>query len=269
MAPRCGGAAREADALGLTLRLVHGLVVPRGNYPGQSVVGADPRHGLLALARRELHEMREEARRTVADLMVDEEILERDPVALLRAHARTASLIVLGSDGFGQLGEHLLARITRGLVGHVDVPVVVVPPDCDATTGDGRAAIVVGDDGTAGSQGAVRLAARRAASRRAPLVIVRAGPGGSLVPDESVLGSDRPPAVRVVVTEERVERVLTDQAHDAQLVVLGVGEHGLLHHRHRTRPAVTRRVGCPVMIVPPGSSSDPVPAGAAEEGTSS
>jgi nucleotide-binding universal stress UspA family protein len=263
--PAVRWAAREARALGVSLRLVHGVIVPRGSYPGRSIVGVDLRPALFALGRREVQAMRDEALRTVPDLPITEDVVECHPVTLLREQGRTASLIVLGNDGFGSLGERLVRGIARGLVGHVDVPVVVVPQDREERTPEpasGRAAVVVGDDGTTGSRGALRYAAHRAASRRAPLVIVRAGPDARLLPEEApVLGADHPPSVHVVIAEERADRVLADQAQDAQLVVLGVGEHGVLHHRHRTRPAVTRVVGCPVVIVPPDLATDAVPAG--------
>jgi nucleotide-binding universal stress UspA family protein len=266
-------AAREARALGVSLRLVHGAIVPRGSYPGRSIIGGDLRQALFALARREMQAMREEALRTAPDLLVTEDIVECHPVTLLRGQGRTASLVVLGNDGFGPLGERLVPGIARGLVGHVDVPVVVVPRNRGGRTREptsGRAAVVVGDDGTAGSRGALRYAAHRAAARHAPLVIVRTGPDARLLPEEApFLGADRPPSVQVVIAEERADRVLADQARNAQLVVLGVGEHGVLHHRHRTRPAVTRVVGCPVVIVPQDLGTDAVPAGPTAERASS
>jgi nucleotide-binding universal stress UspA family protein len=266
-------AAREARALGRSLHLVHGLTVPRESYPGRSVVGVDLRKGLVALARRELRAMRDEALGTVPDLPVTEDVVECDPVTLLRAQSRTASLVVVGNDGFGSLGERLVRGIARGLVGDVDVPVVVVPRERRGRTREargGRSAVVVGDDGTTGSRGALRFAAHRAATRRAPLVIVRTGPDARLLPEEvPFLGVHRPPSVQVVIAEERADRVLTDQARTAQLVVLGVGEHGALHHRHRTRPAVTRAVGCPVVIVPADLATDAVPAGSAGQRASS
>ncbi|HWN25639.1 MAG TPA: universal stress protein [Actinomycetospora sp.] len=271
--PAVRWAAREARALGVPLRLVHGVIVPRGSYPGRSIVGVDLRPALFALGRREVQAMRDEALRTVPDLPITEDVVECHPVTLLREQGRTASLIVLGNDGFGSLGERLVRGIARGLVGNVDVPVVVVPQDREERTPEpasGRAAVVVGDDGTTGSRGALRYAAHRAASRRAPLVIVRAGPDARLLPEEApVLGADHPPSVQVVLAEERADRVLADQARDAQLVVLGVGEHGVLHHRHRTRPAVTRVVGCPVVIVPPDLGTEAVPAGPTAERASS
>jgi nucleotide-binding universal stress UspA family protein len=251
-------AAAEARDRGVALRLVQGLVVPRGGYPGRSFVGVDAEQGLFLLARQELREMRLVARRVAPDLPIVEDLVESDPVAVLRAQARVASLLVLGSDGFGRLGELALGRTTRGLAGEVAVPVVLVPHHCDARArerAEGHAPVVVGDDGSEGCRGALRFAALRAASRGVPLVVVRAGKDVRLLgEDVPELGSARPAGVRVVLAEERADRVLADQARDAELVVVGVGEHGRLRHRHpQTRPGLVRRATCPVAIVPPGA----------------
>ena len=250
-------AAAEARDRGVALRLVHGLVVPRGGYPGRSFVGVDAEQGLFLLARQELRDMRLVARDVAPDLPIVEDLVESDPVAVLRAQARFASLLVLGSDGFGRLGELALGRTTRGLAGEVAVPVVLVPHHCDARArerAEGHAPVVVGDDGSEGCRGALQFAALRAECRGSPLVVVRASKDVRLLgEDVPELGSARPPGVRVVLAEERADRVLADQARDAELVVLGVGEHGRLRHRHpRTRPGVVRRATCPVAIVPPG-----------------
>lgn len=256
-------AAAEARDRGVHLRLVHGLVVPVGGYPGRAVIGADPHQGLLGLARRELRDMREVAHGIAPELPVDEDVVESDPVGVLRAQARVASLIVIGSDGFGLLGELAVGGIARGLVGHVDVPVVVVPRGAVARERAGEpGGVVVGDDGTTGARGALRFAAHRAAVRGAPLVVVRAGADARLLPEEiPELGGDRPSSVRVVLAEDRADRVLADQADDAELVVLGVAAPGWRQHRHARR-GVVERVRCPVVIVPPDPATDRVGAGA-------
>jgi nucleotide-binding universal stress UspA family protein len=212
---------------------------------------------LFSLARQELRDMRLLARDVAPDLPIVEDLVESDPVAVLRAQARVASLIVLSNDGFGRLGELALGSTTRGLAGQVAVPVVLVPHHCDAQArarAEGHAPVVVGDDGSEGCRGALRFAALRAASRGAPLVVVRAGKDVRLLgEDVPELGPAPPAGVRVVLADERADRVLTDQARDAELVVLGVGEHGRLRHRRpRTRPGLVRRATCPVAIVPPG-----------------
>ncbi|MHC1557792.1 universal stress protein [Actinomycetospora sp. C-140] len=266
-APAVRWAAAEAEERGASLRLVCALVPPRGSYPGRSVVGVDAGEALLAAARRELHAMRAVAREVAPGPVVDETLIESGPIGVLRAQARTAAAIVIGTDRFGLAGELLMGGIARGLVGHVDVPVVVVPGDDDAPL-DGRA-VVVGDDGTPGSRGALRFAADRAARRRTPLVVVRAGRDARTVSEEPPeLGADGPPAVHVVVAEDRVDRVLADQARDAELVVLGVGAHGRWHPVHSTRRTLLRRTSCPVVVVPPGTPAGtrPEPARAAGRG---
>ncbi|GLZ49642.1 hypothetical protein Acsp06_58270 [Actinomycetospora sp. NBRC 106375] len=272
-APAVRWAAAEARDRGASLRLVCALVPPRGSYPGRSVIGVDAGEALLAAARRELHAMRAVAREVAPGLAVDETLIESGPVGVLRAQARTAAAIVIGTDRFGLAGELLMGGIARGLAGHVDVPVVVVPGDdhgddglLDGTGGRG---VVVGDDGTPGSRGALRFAADRAARRGTPLVVVRAGRDARTVSEElPELGADRPSAVHVVVAEERADRVLADQSHDAELVVLGVGPHGRWHPVHSTRRDLLRRISRPVVVVPPGTSAGtrPEPARAAGRG---
>ncbi|HSK60409.1 MAG TPA: universal stress protein [Actinomycetospora sp.] len=248
-------AAAEARDRGLPLRLVLGLVIPRGSYPGRSLIGVDPVEGLRALARRELRDASRIAHEVAPGVPVSEDVVESDPVGVLRAQARTASTVVVGSDGFGRLGDLVLGGIARGLAGRVDVPVVIVPRDCDPQARERRggfAPVVVGDDGTPGSLAALRFAAARAAARHAPLVIVRATTAARrLSEDVPELGSTRPATVRVVLAEARADRVLADQARDAELVVLGVGRHGWAHHHPRTRPDLVLRARCPVVIVPP------------------
>ncbi|PVZ06323.1 universal stress protein [Actinomycetospora cinnamomea] len=259
-------AAAEARDRGLPLRLVLGLVVPHGGYPGRGLVGVDVRTGLRALAQRELRDMHQAAQDIAPDVPLSEDLIESDAVAVLRAQARTASLVVVGNDGLGRLADLAVGGIARGLAGRIDVPLVVVPQGCDPGARDragGRAPVVVGDDGTPGSRGALVFAASRAARRGVPLVIVRAGPDARPLPEDAPeLGPDRPPAVRVVIAEERADRVLAEQAREAELVVLGVGEHGWLRHRHHVRPGVVLHATCPVVVVPPGPPSATTPAGA-------
>ncbi|PVZ06818.1 universal stress protein [Actinomycetospora cinnamomea] len=256
--PAVRWAAAEARALGVHLRLVHGLVAPRRGHPGCPPTGVDPRQGLLGRARQELRALRDEAHGVVPGLVVDQQVIEREPVQLLRTQGRTASLLVIGSHGFGPLGERVLGGVARGLAGHVDVPLVVVAPACaQRTPADARGAVVVGDDGTAGARGALHFAAHRAAARRVPLVVVRAGREARLLPDEVPgVGPGHPPAVHVVIAEDRADRVLAEQSRDAELVVLGVEEDGPLHGRRPLRPDLVRRVSCPVVVVPPGPSTD-------------
>jgi nucleotide-binding universal stress UspA family protein len=243
-------AAAEARDRGVVLRLVHALTTPAGSYPGRSVVGVDVHQGLLGLARRELADMAEVARGTAPDLVVEESVVEGEVVGVLRAQARGAAVLVVGTDGFGLIGELALGGVARGLVGHVDVPVAVVPSTTRGTGGGD--VVVVGDDGTAGCRGALRYAAQRAAARGVPLVVVRAGPDARLLSEDLPdLGAVRPSTLQVVLAEDRADRVLADQAREAGLVVLGVGQHGWRHPRHSTRRGLAAHARCPVVVVPP------------------
>lgn len=97
--------------------------------------------------------------------------------------------------------------------------------------------------------------------------MVQTGREARLLPVEvPELGADRPAELHVVLGEERADRVLADQAREAELVVLGVGEHDWLHHRHRARRALVQRVTCPVVVVPPEVAPNPVPAVTTAEG---
>jgi nucleotide-binding universal stress UspA family protein len=92
--------------------------------------------------------------------------------------------------------------------------------------------------------------------------VVRAGPDARLLsagnPD---VGPERPPALQVVLADDRADRVLADQAHHADVVVLGVGEHGWRHPRRSTRRGLAVRARCPVVIVPPERDPEGVTTG--------
>ena len=152
-------------------------------------------------------------------------MVEGRAAQVLRAEAAHAALVVVGSDGLGRVGDLLLGGVVRGLAGHVDVPLVVVPAAYDpfAPRGD-HAPVLVGDDGTPGCEGAWRFAADRAQRRGAPLVAVR-------------------------VASDHVDRALLDRARGAEVLVLGVADAWF--HHHHTTPGVVRRSACPVVVVPP------------------
>lgn len=262
-------AAAEAAGRGLPLHLVHALEVPGGGVPGEVFAGISIERGLRALAERDLADATRLAHDSAAALEVDTAVVAGPVVGVLRVRARRATMLVLGSDGLGPVTDLVLGGIARGVCGHVPVPVVVVPERCDTevrSREDGRAPVVVGDDGTPGSSRALRFAVDRAAARDAPLVVVRAGdPPG--VPGESlVAGVDGRP-VEIVVARERADRVLADRSADAEMVVIGVGDHGWWHHRPRTRPRLVLHATCPVAVVPPAPVPEtvPVPAGAASD----
>jgi nucleotide-binding universal stress UspA family protein len=215
-------AAAEARDGELDLRLVHALVLPVGHHPGGGLAVVP---ALRGRGREALHRAAAIVREVAPDAAIETRVVRGGPVPVLRRQAREAELVVVGSDGLGRLGDRLLGGVVRGLAGHIDVPLAVVPADYDpfAPHGD-HAPVVVGDDGTAGCAGAWRYAADHAHRRGASLVAVR------------VTGGDH------------VDRALVDRARGAELLVLGVDD-GWLHHR--VTPWVVRHAACPVVVVPP------------------
>lgn len=72
--------------------------------------------------------------------------------------ARTASVVVLGSRGHGRVGEAIMGSVSNDVARHAACPVVVVREPHDPTS----RRIVVGIDGSPGSQAALAYACRRA-----------------------------------------------------------------------------------------------------------
>jgi len=71
--------------------------------------------------------------------------------------ARDARMLVVGSHGHGSVGEALLGSVSQHVARHADCPVVVVRPVRSAVD-----KIIVGVDGSPGSENALEFACRRA-----------------------------------------------------------------------------------------------------------
>lgn len=96
-------------------------------------------------------------------------ILKRPAQAILDV-ARDASLIIVGTRRLSALGALALGSVSARVAAHSTCPTVVVPPH---TTPDGGS-IVVGIDGSAHSDAALRFALIEAARRSAKVVAVHA-----------------------------------------------------------------------------------------------
>lgn len=94
-------------------------------------------------------------------------------VAALRQASADGSLLVLGATG--NAGRRRLGSVPEQLTAHARCPVVVVR-GAHPTPTSGRAPVVVGVDGSAASLSAADVAAREAALRGAPLLVVHARP---------------------------------------------------------------------------------------------
>jgi nucleotide-binding universal stress UspA family protein len=130
--------------------------------------------GLAEMRAKEiLEEMVESASRRAVDGRVPTvaRTLERGSAAeVLGRRAAGASLLVVGSHGFGAVAGALFGSVSEHCVRHATTPVTVIPHLRGPSPTDGR--IVVGIDGSECSYAALRWAVDEAGLRDAPLVVV-------------------------------------------------------------------------------------------------
>ncbi len=170
------------------------------------------------------------------------EVVHSSVVPTLIDASSRADMFVVGSRGMTPLGRLLLGSVSSTVVQHAHGPVAVIHDDDGSA--DDTAPVVVGVDGSPGSEGAVELAFDEASRRGVHLVALHAwsdvgifpilgmdwrdyeAKGGEVL-DESLAGVQRKyPDVRV---ERRLDcdkpaHWLIEESQHAQLVV--VGSHG-------------------------------------------
>ncbi|MEU9710301.1 universal stress protein [Streptomyces sp. NPDC047967] len=277
-------AAREAQARGTGLRVVHALVwpvmytLPRPFPGGTSPLGPPP----MDLSEARLREMAEglvaeavgRARAVAPDVEVSHAVVAGEPLTVLEAESRTAELVVVGSRGLGAFTGLLAGSTAVHLVAHGRCPVLVVREQSGA---DGP--VVLGVDGSAAGEPAVDFAFATAERRKAPLVALHAwttwnallpapqdasapyaNPPGALAEEEETLLSEALAGHRArypdVAVEHRVvhgptREALIDASRSAQLMVVGArgrgGFAGLL--LGSVSQAVLHHAHCPVAVV--------------------
>jgi nucleotide-binding universal stress UspA family protein len=165
--------------------------------------------------------------------------------------SKDARMMVVGSQGMGALGRMLLGSVTAALIQHAHCPVAVVHSSEDVPV-DPNAPVLVGIDGSPGSEGALALAFDEASRRGVELVALHVWSDvgvfpalgmdwrdreshGAEVLAESLAGwRERYPDVRVrrMLECDKPARWLLQEAERAQLVVVGSrgrgGFHGML-----------------------------------------
>lgn len=156
-------AADDAHRKGRTLRLIH--VVDRGPYDMLGFPAPEWPHTLTRKGRRVLVEAERAARERRPDVGVATVLLEGEPVTVLRAQARVAAEVVLGSRGLGGFAGAVLGSVSGSVAGQAHCPVVVVRPGPDAVHGE----VVVGVDGSAECEPALAYAFEEAELRGCPL----------------------------------------------------------------------------------------------------
>ncbi|GGS97722.1 universal stress protein [Nonomuraea spiralis] len=253
-------AAADARRRGLPLRIVHVC-----EQWSQGVEGSRYCAGALEAAAAR-------ARELGGDVEVSAELLAGNVIEALADESAAADSLVLGSRGMGGFAGMVLGSVGMAVAGHAAGTVVIVRGAADARHG----LVVVGHDGSEGSQAAMAYAVEQARTRSARLHVVYAWQPPVVSPywaaysrlladsyeEEQRMARARVTPWRganpdIVITDEQVHghpvAALTEASAMADLVVLGsrglggfssavLGSvsHGVLHHAH-----------CPVAVVRP------------------
>jgi nucleotide-binding universal stress UspA family protein len=212
------------------------------------------------------------ARRTPCDL----------PAPGLLGAAKGAELLVVGARGAGGFPGLQLGSVSQQVLHHAHCQVAIVRNTVgpDARPEGGR--VLVGVDGSASSQMALRWALAEGGRRHAPVTVLHAwevpaivGPAGGGYPydsealeqaahalvdalvDSAVAGAPDVAVERRVVGGGPAARLL-DAARDATLIV--VGRRGLGGFRRLLLGSVSdhvaRHAPCPVVVMPPDEEDD-------------
>lgn len=130
---------------------------------------------------------------------------------VLRTRAGAADLLVVGRRGRGGFAGLLLGSVSQRCIEHAPCPVAVIPADAPPP---GGGEVVVGVDGSAGADVALRWAAAEAGLRQARLAVVHTWWTPVAVPPEGLAIAPRDAAAFVEQTNhalrEATERVLAD-----------------------------------------------------------
>ncbi|MFF4656083.1 universal stress protein [Streptomyces sp. NPDC001381] len=269
-------AADEAVRRGLPLVLLHSWTTQPLDVPIPQEAASKQRYG-----QDLLHRMEAELLHRYSDLKPTTELVAEPAAQALLARSRGASLLVLGSRGYGSMASFLLGSISLHVLGLARCPAVTVRAgDPAVETGWGhpaavdRGEVVVGlSDAGAASDPLLEFAFAAAESYGVGVRVVRALPRHAYLtsPDgEARLEAEERarltttlvmwremfpdvPVVAQVVTESAAPALLSAATHSRLTVVgrrrrpahmtwrLGPVAHAVLHH-----------APCPVAVVPHG-----------------
>lgn len=253
-------AAAEAESRGELLQVVHAFSWPLIHVPAAFASMASP-SALRTQAEELLDEAVRVARKAAPQVRVESRLTEAFPVPQLLDESESASLVVVGSRGWGRIGGVLAGSTANGLAGKAACPVAVVRRLPAAQGQD--APVVVGLDGSEISERALEVAvglAVRRGRRLLAVTVTRLPDKETPLPGEAVAPwRERFPELEI---EERVAHghvagtlvALSAEAFTVVVgsrgsggfkgMVLGSVSQALLHHGE-----------CPVLVVPPSSRS--------------
>ncbi|HEX6870620.1 MAG TPA: universal stress protein [Micromonosporaceae bacterium] len=270
-------AAEAATLSGQRLHLLHGFVWPplAASYGLPPEAWYDPRP--RREAERIVAEMLAQARDLAVGVPVTGSVVDGSPAAVLIEASNQAATLVVGARGHGGFAGLLLGSVSSQVAVHAHCPVVVVPAGHEVED-EGTRRIVVGVDGSDGSNLAAEYAFREAARRGVELTAVRAWtpPGPAWRTDirpltldsEEIAVAERDllhtaladwemayPQVRVeprLIADHPVAALVAASA-GAQLVVVGSRGYGAFRGRllGSVSMGVLHRAACPVVVVHP------------------
>ena len=176
-------AARAADHQGRKLVILH--AAERITYTQDAGSGLWKNEDVIADAKEVAGEGRNKVLEAFPDVEVDVAGSLFSAKVALGERSTTASMLVLGGHGRGRIGTFLLGSTAYSVAGYSRCPVVVVRAGAGADTlpGPGKP-VVVGMNGTGGSERAVDTGAEVAREWGAPLLVatVWAPPSGKHKP---------------------------------------------------------------------------------------
>jgi nucleotide-binding universal stress UspA family protein len=279
-------AAQQSRSTGAVLRAVHALDWPYG------AGFTEPRHQIkpMELTHEEIDDSYRDAITAVFEAVspspdwVLEFVRGYAGEALVRL-SKDAELVVVGTREHVGLGRLLVGSVSHYCLRHAACPVVAVPIPAPPGTesaerekgevgSSGNALLVVGLDRSAESLAAARYAASEAEMRGCDILLVHAFPAAPAnAPEmEAVWSASRTSAEQLVASvaaqlaiSPRVHihtlaepgdpmAVLEDVARQGEMLVLG-RDHvswGKRVLQGKVTSHVTRRVTCPVVVVPRG-----------------
>ncbi|MER5436447.1 universal stress protein [Streptomyces sp. NPDC002588] len=245
-------AAREADRLGVELRLAHAFEWPVTHVPPGVPPWEPGGNGARGHAHGALTEAERRAHRAAPGLRVTHTVLMGEPAAVLETESRGASLTVVGSRPVSRSAGVRRGSVAVRLTAHGDSPVLMVRGRPDPA----GPVVLAADHGHLGRP-AAEFAFAEASARGTDVVVLngfetadgrRDGYGDTLAalrqeyPDVTV----RRPRVR-----GGTRRAVVAASAHAQLVVIGTRGRGGFPGTPPTRVsrAALRHADCPVAVI--------------------
>ncbi|WP_203801268.1 universal stress protein [Paractinoplanes tereljensis] len=264
-------AASEAVERGRPLRIVHAFIWPALGVAVGPAVNGPSDMGMRTTAEHILTEAVIEAEKAAPGVHATAALVDGAPAPVLLGESRNAVLLVIGDRGLGGFGSLMLGSVALHTTAHAACPVLVVRGQERAT-----GPVVVGIDGSPGSELAVSFAVEEAARRKTGLTAVHAWDSfdargqkdalplvyepGALEGEEHRLLSEalagwgqQYPEVAILqeLVRGRPAAILIERSQNAQLLVIGSrgrgGFTGLM--LGSVTQTVLHHAGCPVAVV--------------------